>query len=150
MYAVKQLSTLPLTSPLPPRSAHQSLRPCSRRHSDKFVTVRLWNIDIGRRGDGDWEGCRGTDQELWSVRRAEVRRSLMDYSQDKHQIFKVWRWLPFFLTWHFMFRVNILTSATFAAPSGLSQLWQLFSGMCSQDLDAKGSRKPPLSRPSCF
>lgn len=65
MYAVKRLSAVPLTSPPPPRSAHQSLHPCPRTHSDKFVTVRLWNIDIGRGDVGDWGGWRGTDQKVW-------------------------------------------------------------------------------------
>lgn len=52
MYAVKLLATMALTSPPPPPwSAHPSLRPRRRPHSNKFVTVRLWNIDGGREGD---------------------------------------------------------------------------------------------------
>lgn len=54
MYAVKLLATTPLTSPPPPESAHPSPRPFQRPHSNKFVTICSWNIDISREGDEEW------------------------------------------------------------------------------------------------
>lgn len=40
-------------------------------------------------------------------RTTEVRQSLMDYSRDKHQIFKVRPRLSFFSTQDFMLQVNM-------------------------------------------